>query len=154
MIDLSYDSQGGAARVILSGNGTLFARASHDITPVTIGSVEGNGVVDISFRHLIVGSNNLSTVFSGKISGTHRQGTISKIGHGTWTLTGDNRYRLGTFIEGGTLVANNPKGSATGKSPVQVNRGILAGKGTVAGARSEAISSRPATVAAMGMISP
>jgi autotransporter-associated beta strand protein len=134
VISFQSNSEGGTARVILSGNGTLDI-TNHDANEptVTIGSLEGKGHVDISFRHLIVGSNNLSTVFSGRIYSAVLQGTISKIGNGTWVLTGNNKYGLGTFINDGTLVANNPTGSATGTGPVQVNRGALAGRGTVAG---------------------
>jgi autotransporter-associated beta strand protein len=131
-IFFSEDSDGGTARVILSGNGSLNV-TNHDFTPITVGSVEGNGNILISSRELVAGSNNLSTTFSGRITDSGNHGTITKTGRGTWILTGSNKYTAGTFINGGKLVANNRTGSATGRSPVQVNKGTLAGGGTIVG---------------------
>jgi autotransporter-associated beta strand protein len=79
---------------------------------------------------LITGANNLSTVFSGTIEG----GSLQKIGTGILMLTSANTYTGGTTIEGGKLVVNNRTGSGTGSGAVQVNAGILAGRGTIAGA--------------------
>jgi autotransporter-associated beta strand protein len=49
---------------------------------------------------LAVGNNNLSTNYDGAISGP---GGITKIGTGTWTLTGTNSYTGDTTISAGTL---------------------------------------------------
>ncbi|MFT5527812.1 MAG: autotransporter-associated beta strand protein, partial [Pirellulaceae bacterium] len=60
---------------------------------------------------------------------------LMKMGDGTLILEGDNTYENGTAVLGGTLLANNTAGSATGTSNVQVDTaGTLGGTGTVAGA--------------------
>jgi autotransporter-associated beta strand protein len=130
-----YSSVGDEARVEVFGNGFLDMRG-HDTPELTIGSLEGDGLVFLGNVNLSVGSNNRSTVFSGLIEENSEgvQGALTKIGSGALVLTGANTYTGGTTIEGGNLVVNNRTGSATGSGPVQVNAGGLGGRGTVAGA--------------------
>jgi len=52
-----------------------------------IGSLAGSGMVLLDGHSLSVGSNNLSTTFSGVIQ---EGGTLIKAGSGTLTLTGAN----------------------------------------------------------------
>ena len=60
---------------------------------------------------------------------------LDKTGAGTLDLTAASTYRGGTTVSDGTLLANNPSGSATGPGSVTVdNGGILGGSGRVAGA--------------------
>ena len=68
------DSTGGTARVEVFGNGSL--DITLHVTPsVTVGSIEGDGNVFLGAKNLTVGSNNMSTVFSGVIQdgGIHRR---------------------------------------------------------------------------------
>ena len=104
----------------------------HNLPGVTIGSIEGSGTVHLGAKNLSVGSNNLSTTFSGSIDGI--AGSFTKIGTGTLTLTGANTYTGVTTVEGGELVVDNNTGSGTGTGPVQVNAGILTGRGFITGA--------------------
>jgi hypothetical protein len=79
---LFYDtSTGGTARVQVYDAGYL--DISHRQPGLTIGSIEGSGTVFLGASRLTVGSNNVSTSFSGVISGT---GLLSKIGSGILTL--------------------------------------------------------------------
>jgi autotransporter-associated beta strand protein len=130
-----YSSVGDEARVELFGNGFLDIRG-HDTPELTIGSLEGDGLVFLGGANLSIGSNNLSTIFSGLIEEASEgtTGALTKIGTGILMLTGANTYTGDTTIEGGKLVVNNRTGSGTGSSAVQVNAGILAGRGTIAGA--------------------
>ncbi|MBA3961775.1 MAG: autotransporter-associated beta strand repeat-containing protein [Chthoniobacterales bacterium] len=126
-------SEGGTSRIELSGNGTLdlTGRTSHTLT---IGSLEGDGIVSLGKVNLTVGSNSLSTVFSGMLQdGTGGgPGMLTKVGTGTLTLTGANSLTGGVTMSAGTLVAANGGGSATGPGSLQVNSGTVGGSGTVA----------------------
>jgi autotransporter-associated beta strand protein len=87
-------SDGGEARVELFGNGTL------DITNLTsvgltIGSLEGNGIVSLGPKSLTIGTNDLSTVFGGVVRDS---GAVIKVGSGTLTLSGANTYAGGTTV--------------------------------------------------------
>src|SRR5205807_9310595 len=100
-------------------------------------SIEGDWLVFAGSKALVLGSNNPSTAFSGinqdgPISpGT--DGSQSKIGTGTLTLSGANTYTAGTILSAGGLVINNTTGSGTGAGAVAVDAGTLGGKGIVAG---------------------
>ena len=74
-------STGGTARVEVFDAGYL--DISHRQPGVSIGSIEGSGNVLLGANRLTVGSNNISTSFSGMISGS---GLLSKIGSGILTL--------------------------------------------------------------------
>jgi hypothetical protein len=65
-------------------------------------------------------------------------------------LTNANTYTGGTTIEGGKLVINNRTGSGTGTGPVQVETGILAGRGTIAGPVTVGTGSGPGAALAPG----
>ncbi len=121
----------------LFGNGRL--DISLLVAPgVTIGSLEGDGNVFLGAKNLTVGSNQLSTNFSGVIQdgGFRPQvgGSLTKIGTGKLVLGHRNTYTGGTIVERGRLIVNNIGESGTGSGPVQVNGGRFGGKGTIAGA--------------------
>ena len=125
---------GGEARIELFGNGTLDIEFGGS---VSVGSIEGDGIVLLGTKELIIGSNDLSTTFYGTIqdSGdTRHPGSLKKIGNGTLTLGSENTYLGGTTVEGGKLVVFNSTGSGTGPGPVNVTRGKLGGTGIIAGA--------------------
>jgi len=120
---------GGEARIELTGNGTL--RMTFSDSMVTVGSIEGDGLVLLGSHKLITGSNDLSTTFSGTIQDT---GSLEKIGNGTITLSSENTYTGGTTVSAGVLRVANETGSATGTAAVNVNVGMLGGSGIIAGA--------------------
>jgi autotransporter-associated beta strand protein len=131
-------SLGGTARLEVFGNGYM------DMTgrtgpSLSIGSIEGDGQIYLSKGTLMVGTNNLSTTFSGVLhpgssTGGSGTGALTKIGSGTLTLSGANLYTAGTTVSAGTLVVSNTTGSATGTGAVQVSAGTLGGGGVVSGA--------------------
>jgi autotransporter-associated beta strand protein len=122
---------GDHARVELFDGGTL--EISNHINGVTIGSLEGNGLVSLGSNRLSIGSNGLSTVFSGVISDSSGIGSLQKLGPGTLTLSGPNSYGGTTTLAGGSLVIANSSGSGTGTGPVGVTAGTLRGSGIIAG---------------------
>jgi autotransporter-associated beta strand protein len=137
LIYFFYKTTGGTARLELFGNGFLDI-SGHNAPGVATGSIEGTGNVFLGDRNLTVGSNNLSTNFSGVIQDGGIiggiGGSLTKIGTGKLALSHRNTYTGGTTIKRGKLIINNLGGSGTGSGPVQVNGGRLGGKGTIAGA--------------------
>jgi autotransporter-associated beta strand protein len=133
LLTLAEDTDGRTARIEVFDNGTVDV-SFHDPPGVTIGSVEGTGILRLGERNLTVGSNNLSTTFSGTVRGTATNHvSLTKVGTGTLILTNANTYKGGTAISAGQLVVNNMDGSGTGSGAVRVRAGILAGRGTIAG---------------------
>ena len=136
-VQFSYNSLGGTARMELFANGALDI-SDHNSPGVTIGSLEGDGLVFLGARNLSIGSNSLSTVFSGTIQdggiSGGAGGSLTKLGTGTLKVGGDNSYTGGTVLAEGSLIVNNGTGSGTGTGAVQVDTGTLGGKGIIAGA--------------------
>ncbi len=131
-------SLGGTARLELFGNGYM-DMSSHTGPSVSIGSIEGDGQIYIGKSTLMVGTNNLSTTFSGVLHpgspiGGSGTGGLTKTGSGTLTLSGVNLYTAGTTVSTGTLVISNTTGSGTGTGAVSVNAGTIGGKGIMSGA--------------------
>src|SRR6266487_2520397 len=125
-------STGGTSRVELFGNGSLDISA-HAAPGVTIGSIEGDGIALLGANNLTVGSNNLSTTFSGVIQDGGQNGgvggSLTKIGSGTLVLSGANTYTGSTNVNRGVLQVD---GSINSNTSVHGN-GTLAGTGTVNG---------------------
>ena len=92
------------------GNGTLDI-SQHNAPGVTTGSIEGSGLVFLGGVNLTVGTNDLSTTFSGVMQdggfsgGTG--GSLTKTGTGKLTLSGANTYTGGTTVNAGTLLVSN-----------------------------------------------
>jgi autotransporter-associated beta strand protein len=87
-------SRRGTSRVEVFDNGNL--DISFRVRSVTIGSLEGDGNAFLGAETLTVGSNNLSTTFSGVIQDGGGNpvtgGSLTKIGSGTLALSGANTY--------------------------------------------------------------
>jgi autotransporter-associated beta strand protein len=130
LIFFSGDSTGDTARVEVFGPG-MMSISGHNAPGMTVGSIEGDGLVALGSNNLTVGSNDLDTTFSGIIQDT---GSLTKIGFGTLTLSGANTYSGATTIAGGIFLVANTTGSGTGTGLVRVNAGTLGGSGTIAGA--------------------
>lgn len=133
-ISFAGDSLGGTAALKLDGN-AQFTISAHNAPGVAIGSLEGEGTVDLGANSLTIGSRNTDTAFSGVISGVG--GSLTKVGSGRFTLTGASTYDGGTIINAGRLVAAGGYGatSSLGGGGVTVNSGgVLAGNDFIAGA--------------------
>lgn len=106
-------------------------------TAFQLGGVTGSGTLGGSSAW-IVGSNNKNSSFSGKITSS-----LTKVGTGTLTLSGENTFSGITEVKGGTLMANNSNKltSATGGGALTVYEGgILSGRGVIANSRVELLS--------------
>lgn len=120
----SGTASGGQARFVLDATSTLNVEGT-GTGVFTVGSLEGAGSVNYRNQQFMVGGNNLSTTFSGAITGV---GPVVKTGTGTLVLSGTNFYTGGTILNSGGLVANGILSSM-----VTVNGGTLAGVGTIGG---------------------
>ncbi|MBA3830876.1 MAG: hypothetical protein H0X34_03075 [Chthoniobacterales bacterium] len=94
VIEFQGNSSGGASRIKLFWNGGLDISNRSTILTVTIGSLEGSGIVFLGGNGLSVGGTNLDTTFSGVLQdGGSAGGTgdsLTKVGSGKLTLSGAN----------------------------------------------------------------
>lgn len=139
-------STGDKAQFIV--NGTGYVDFSGSTGPagdgrITAGSIAGNGLIYIGGGNvgfapantLVVGTNNLSTAFSGVIADNNPCGctfgpaNFEKVGTGTLILSGTNTYTGTTAVNGGVLQVD---GSIASSSQTTVNaNGTLSGVGFV-----------------------
>jgi autotransporter-associated beta strand protein len=77
----------------------------------TIGLVSGTGSIDIaSSQILTTGAANSSSTFSGTVSGG---GGLTKVGTGTFNLSGNNTYTGTTTVNGGTIALSGSNASTS-----------------------------------------
>ena len=97
-------STGGTARVKVIENGVLDIR-DHQ-SGVTIGSIEGSGNVFLGANNLTVGTNGISTSFSGVISNNGQGGSLAKIGSGILTLQNNDCIAdtVGLILVSGSMI--------------------------------------------------
>jgi fibronectin-binding autotransporter adhesin len=91
-------------------------------TNQTIGSVSGDlfSSIDLGSNVLTTGGNNASTSVAGIVFGS---GGLSKVGTGTFTLTGSNNYTGGTTVSGGTLQLSGSGRAGTVGSNISIADG-------------------------------
>jgi outer membrane autotransporter protein len=99
-LQFSDNADGGQARIINDGAG-IFSIENLTSSGMEAGSIEGGGQFRLGDKNLTIGGNDRSTEVTGNITGDG--GSLTKIGAGTLTLSGDNDYSGGTTIEGGTI---------------------------------------------------
>jgi len=83
-----------------------------------LAAISGGGNIKLGAGHLAAGWNNLSSTFSGVLSGS---GEFMKMGAGTLTLSGTNVHSGGTRVWAGTLKAGS--NSALGSGALTVDAG-------------------------------
>jgi autotransporter-associated beta strand protein len=141
-------STGGTPQVEVFGNGFLDISGHLGHAGLTIGSIEGDGNGFLGSNNLTVGSNNVSTVFSGVLQDGGQNGgtgsSLTKIGSGTLTLSGTNTYTGAAIIKGGVLQVDGSITSNTFVDPSGSNRSAtLAGTGIIHGSVTNNGTVRP-----------
>lgn len=79
---------------------------------------------------LSVGASNTSTSFAGFLAGN---GTLTKVGSGTLTLTGPNNIDGGIAVTAGTLLINGDSSSSNGNATVSGGVLALGASGNISG---------------------
>jgi outer membrane autotransporter protein len=110
----------------------------------TVGSLAGGGSVTLGSATLSTGNDNTSTNFSGDISGVG--GGLTKIGTGTFTLSGTSTYGGTTNVVGGTLIAD---GSIANSAFTVQSGAMLGGPGTIG-----ALTAQSGATVAPGLVTP
>ncbi len=75
-------------------------------TAFTLGGLTGSANLDMQGKTLSIGNNNTDTTYAGVLS----NGSLTKIGTGTLTLTADSTYTGPTVVSGGRLTLARPAG--------------------------------------------
>ena len=111
----------GAFALTKTGVGTLTLTGDNSYTGVTTisggvlqigdGGTTGSIVGDVTNNASLIFSRSDDLTFGGEISGT---GSLTKLGAGALTLTGDNSYAGGTTINGGTLTLGHSSAAGAG----------------------------------------
>ena len=115
--------------------------------------------IDPSSKTLTIGSsgatfdsNGFAVTLANPV-GTGSTGSLTKTGAGSLSLVAANTYSGGTVVSGGTLLASNIGGSATGSGAVAVNTGgALGGTGSIAGAVNVTSGGKLAPGASVGTL--
>lgn len=112
------------------GNDYNFTSIGGKLTVSSHLSVGGGSTATKNLRIAGAGDTDLTGTLS---NGTGALNLVKNDG-GTLTLTQDNSYSGTTTVSGGTLLANNTSGSATGSGTVNVSSGAtLGGTGAISG---------------------
>lgn len=93
---------------------------------LAVGSLAGDGFVDCQGQSLIVGGNNRSTIFGGRMNGSS-DGGLQKVGTGTLTLTGRDVGPVQLGIGEGTLIVDGGFSNSTAVVASAMN-GLTGGK--------------------------
>ena len=104
----------------------------------TLSSLAGSDQAGPGLDTYVIGGLNSNTTFAGTITNgtsatTPHTVALTKIGSGTFTLSGANTYSGGTTMSNGTLLVNNTNGSGTGTGAVTVVSAATLGGGGVIG---------------------
>jgi autotransporter-associated beta strand protein/T5SS/PEP-CTERM-associated repeat protein len=123
--------------------GTLQVTATSAGNTPPVNLLAGGGTLDVP---------NASTALK-LTSGISGAGGFHKTGAGKLILTAANTYAGPTIVDGGTVLANNTTGSATGAGAVTVNNtATLGGTGIIAGSVSVAAGGTLAPGASIGTL--
>jgi fibronectin-binding autotransporter adhesin len=138
--------------VVMNGGAVTFGASTGTlVTSATLGGLAGSGNLNLdnaatstSAVNLTIGnsntsngSNTLNPTYSGILSNTTGNASVTKVGSNSQTFSGANTYSGGTTVSGGTLVLANTSGSATGTGSLTVGaNATLAGTGTMSSVTS------------------
>ena len=143
----------GAGKGDVTDNSTLDMGGFSD----TVNGLSGSGTVDnsgVGASTLTVGNNNAASVFAGTIQNTSGALSLTKIGTGDLTLSGNNTFSGVLTVQAGTLsVATVNNAGAAGPLGQSANAVVLGGSstlGTLEYTGASASSTKPFAIGAAG----
>ncbi|MER9104896.1 autotransporter domain-containing protein [Mesorhizobium sp. M0848] len=131
-LDFQGSSQAQDATVVNGAGGSVLVRFRDQDSVLDVGSLSGDGAIQIDDSQLSLGALGHDDVIGGVISGN---GSLTKTGTGKLTLNGQNSYAGPTTVGTGTLVVGDAShGDASLAGDVTVDSGArLGGIGTIGG---------------------
>lgn len=131
-LDFQGSSQAQDATVVNGAGGSVLVRFPDQDSVLDVGSLSGDGAIQIDDSQLSLGALGHDDVIGGVISGN---GSLTKTGTGKLTLNGQNSYAGPTTVGTGTLVVGDAShGDASLAGDVTVDSGArLGGIGTIGG---------------------
>lgn len=127
--------------VTITGGGVLDVRA--DQTVASISTTDPTSGLLLHSANLTTGGDNSSKPFAGIVSGT---GNLTKIGTGTFSLTGVNTYTGSVIVDAGTVQANATALSNAGKVVIDNTLGLASTLQAKAGAGGQIATSSTVTL--------
>lgn len=113
-----------------TGKGNVIANGTLNLNGFSVGlnGLSGTGLVDnaaASVVILAVGSNDISSTYSGTITNSSGALSLVKTGLGTFTLSGTNGYVGDSTVMGGSLYVNNDRALGAAGTPLNLDGGTL-----------------------------
>ncbi len=128
-VEFSSNASGGNSRTVAQA-GAVFDFTFLSGAGTTFGSIEGAGTYELAGKTLTVGSLNTSTEVSGSLHDFGVGGGLTKVGTGTFTLSGTSNYNGATTLSTGKLLVNG----VLGNTAVSVaSAATLGGSGRIGG---------------------
>jgi len=124
---LLFTGTASAANARIINNASLVSGLFVSGNDLEVCEFSGTGMTTLggSASSLTVGGLNTSAAYSGDINQTSfSDSSVTKVGTGTWTLSGNSNYSGGTTVSGGTLALNSDNAAGTGG--ITLNGGNLA----------------------------
>ena len=148
---------GDVGNTVLGTGGVAGNNGTIDASGAGTGSVTFSNTAAIAFANTgthnltLTGTNTGSNTFAPLVGdstvGSGYATSLTKSGVGTWAVTNANTFSGGTTVTGGTLLASNTSGSATGAGATTVSAGATLGGYGASSGTSFSISGTGTTTA-------
>jgi autotransporter-associated beta strand protein len=133
----------GAGNLFVGSNAVLGLRTVNSNGTYNVNGLSGSGIIEgfngAGTKTIVVGNNNATSLFSGSVLDTDPAASpangplaITKVGTGTFTLTGTNTYTSPTTVNAGVLAIAGD-GSISNTATITINTGCMLDVSQVSG---------------------